>query len=150
MKNEIIANAKGVIDWLWKQVGTDKLYRISEVKSKRSLTQNAYYWLLINQLADRLRKSKDEVHFDMLKSYGQSTAITLRSDVPVSKYFSYYDKVKDGQIDGKSFTAYKVYAPSHTLDSKEFSVLLDGLISECEQQGIPTMTPTEIERMARG
>ena len=33
------------------------------------------------------------------------------------------------------------------MDSKEFAVLLDGVISECEQVGIPTLTPPEIAKL---
>ena len=33
------------------------------------------------------------------------------------------------------------------MDSKEFSVLLDGLISECEEQGIPVLTPDEVAKL---
>ena len=43
---------------------------IKEKKSKRSLTANAYYWSLLNQLASVMRTSSDEVHFMMLRRYG--------------------------------------------------------------------------------
>jgi hypothetical protein len=33
------------------------------------------------------------------------------------------------------------------MDSKEFSMLLDGLIYECKEQGINTMTPAELLKL---
>ena len=33
------------------------------------------------------------------------------------------------------------------MDKKEFSILLEGLIQEAQQQGIPTLTPNEIAKL---
>ncbi len=33
------------------------------------------------------------------------------------------------------------------MDKNEFRVLLDGVIQEAQQLGIPTLTPAEIERL---
>lgn len=50
----MIGNAKAIIQWLFDQQDAEKLYEIKEKKSKRSLTANAYYWSLLNQLASRI------------------------------------------------------------------------------------------------
>lgn len=34
------------------------------------------------------------------------------------------------------------------MNKQEFSILLDGLISECEECGISTMTPNEVSRLS--
>lgn len=36
---------------------------------------------------------------------------------------------------------------SHEMDTAEMTRLLDGLIDECRQVGIETLTPAELERM---
>lgn len=36
-----------------------------------------------------------------------------------------------------------VYTPSHELNTAEFAFLMNGLIQECEQQGIETISPDE-------
>jgi hypothetical protein len=33
------------------------------------------------------------------------------------------------------------------MDSKEFAILLDGVRSECEELGIPVLTPSEIAQL---
>ena len=33
------------------------------------------------------------------------------------------------------------------MDSKEFAILLDGVISECNEVGIATLTPDEVARL---
>ena len=36
---------------------------------------------------------------------------------------------------------------SHTYDSGEMSILIDGVVQEAKQLGIETLTPNELERM---
>ena len=143
----MIGNAKAIIQWLFDQQDAEKLYEIKEKKSKRSLTANAYYWSLLNQLASVMRASSEEVHFMMLKRYGVYEVVSVRSDIKVDGYFRYYEAIGRSDLDGKEFTHYKIYKGSSEMDSKEFSVILDGLISECEEVGIPTLTKTEVERL---
>lgn len=143
----MIGNAKAIIQWLFDQQDAEKLYEIKEKKSKRSLTANAYYWSLLNQLASVMRLDSEKLHFMMLKRYGVCEVVSVRSDINVDGYFRYYEEIGQSNLDGKEFTHYKIYKGSSEMDSKEFSVLLDGLISECEDQGIPVLTPDEVAKL---
>lgn len=143
----MIGNSKAIIQWLFDQQDAEKLYEIKEKKSKRSLTANAYYWSLLNQLASVMRMDNQECHFLMLRRYGQYEVVSIRSDVDLHGYFKYYDEIGKGKVNGKEFTHYKIYKCSSQMDSKEFSILLDGVRSECEEVGIPTLTKTEVERL---
>lgn len=143
----MIGNAKAIIQWLFDQQDADKLYEIKEKKLKRSLTANAYYWSLLNQLASVMRMDNQECHFLMLIRYGQYEVVSIRSDVSLHGYFKYYEVIGNGFVNGKEFTHYKIYKGSSQMDSKEFSILLDGVRSECEEVGIPTLTKTEVERL---
>lgn len=142
----MIGTSQQVIQWLFEQDNHESIYEIKERKQRRSLTQNSYYWELLNQLAKRLATSNDELHKELLKRYAPCTSITLLSTISPSSYFNYYEKIKDN---GK-FTAYKIFKGSSQMDSGEFKRLLDGLISECEQMGIPTLTDDVIETLKRG
>ena len=143
----MIGNAKAIIQWLFDQQDAEKLYEIKEKKSKRSLTANAYYWSLLNQLASVMRSSSDECHFLILQRYGQYEVISVLSDIDIHGYFKYYKEIGHGTVEGKDFCHYKIYKRSSEMDSKEFSVLLDGLISECEEVGIPTLTSDEVAKL---
>lgn len=143
----MIGNAKAIIQWLFDQQDAEKLYEIKEKKSKRSLTANAYYWSLLNQLTSVMRASSEEVHFMMLKRYGVCEVVSVRSDINIKGYFKYFDIIGKSELYGKGFTHYRIYKGSSQMDSKEFSVLLDGLISECEEVGIPTLTPDEVAKL---
>lgn len=142
----MIGNAKAIIEYLFNQ-DKDKLYEIKEHRAKRTLTQNAYYWVLVNELANCLRKSKEEVHFDLLKDYSQVALVTLKSNVDIKGYIRYYQFERETDINGVKFNIYKVYKGSSEMDKKEFSILLEGLIQEAHQQGIPTLTPNEIAKL---
>lgn len=142
----MIGNAQAIITWLFEQ-DKQKIFEIKEKKKKRSLTANSYYWSLLNQLASVMRMDNQECHFLMLKRYGQYEVVSIRSDVSLHSYFKYYDEIGKGTVNGKEFTHYKIYKGSSQMDSKEFSILLDGIRSECEEVGIPTLTPSEIAQL---
>lgn len=142
----MIGNAQAIIAWLFEQ-DKEKIFEIKEKKKKRSLTANSYYWSLLNQLASVMRMDNQECHFLMLKRYGQYEVVSIRSDVSLHSYFKYYEEIGKGKVNGKEFTHYKIYKGSSQMDSKEFAILLDGVRSECEEVGIPTLTPSEIAQL---
>lgn len=142
----ITGKPQNLIQWLFNQ-DKEKLFEIKEYKEKRSLSQNAYAWKLITELGNQLRKSKEEVYIQMLKDYGVSDIIVVLSKVNPAGYFKYYEKVRDVIINGNTFSQYKVFKGSSEFDSKEMSIFIDGIIQECENVGIPTLTPEEIARL---
>lgn len=142
----MIGNSQAIITWLFEQ-DKQKIFEIKEKKKKRSLTANSYYWSLLNQLASVMRMDNQECHFLMLKRYGQYEVVSIRSDVSLHSYFKYYEEIGKGTVNGKEFTHYKIYKGSSKMDSKEFSILLDGIRSECEEVGIPTLTQSEIAQL---
>ena len=104
-------------------------------------------WALIGKMGDALRLSKEEIYFQMLKDYGQSEVISLLSEINVDGYFKYYEVIGESELKGKLFKHLKIYKGSSEYDTREMSILLDGVIREAESVGIETMTPTEIERL---
>lgn len=124
-----------------------KIYDLNEHKEKRSLSQNAYSWKLINEIANKVGKSKEEVHLQMIRDYSQCEVIKVLTKIDLSKYDLYFEKITDKEEEGVSTTYYKVYTPSHNMNTKEMSIYLDGIIHEAENLGIPTLSSEEIERM---
>ena len=140
----------------------DQLRIICKIpRKKRSIDSNNYYWLLVGKVADALRISKPYCHNLMLRRYGQTElfdgkpAITMLPDTPdaVSRmeqmeesHFAPTAQVKIGK-DGVLYRAWKLLKPSHRYDSKEMSILIQGVVDEAESLGIETMPNHEIERM---
>lgn len=137
---------KRLIQWLLEQP-QDRTFEVREVRKRRSLTQNAYYWVLLNKLAAKLGMGDAEVHLNMLRDYGVCDVFSVREDVPFESYFKYCEKIGSGTANGRRFNHVKVYKGSSQMDSAEFTRLLHGLIEECEAQGIPTMTPAEADAL---
>ena len=137
----------------------DKVYDLTEHKDvkPRSLSANNYFHALTTKIADSLRISKTEVHNMMIARYGQ---VEYWDDKPV--YFILPDKIDANRLEGVHLKAtsktklldngdlnrvYIVMRGSHTYNTKEMSILIDGVISEAEQLGIDTVTTTEKDKM---
>lgn len=139
----MIGNSQEIIQWLFNQ-SREKQYTIKEYKAKRSLSQNAYAWKLISKMADLLNQSKEEVYIQMLKDFGQSEIISTLSEVNIDGYFKYFELMGKSNIKNKEFSHYKIYKGSSEFDSKEMTIFINGIIQECKQLGIETLTPDEI------
>ena len=135
----LLYDAPAVLDKVVKLSGKEVNITISEPKEKRSLDSNAYFWLLVNKLADKLHTSKEEMYLKLLKDYGQSIVVTVKQGLDLSQAgFKYYEVLKDGLINGKPFTAYKVFIGSSQYTKEQMSVLIDGAKQECKELGIET------------
>ena len=139
-------NAIQIIQWLYNQ-DKDKRFDIKEHKEKRSLNANNYAWKLITEIGDVLRRSKEEIYLEMLKSYGQCEMISIVSSVDVKGYFKYYKLAGTSILNGKEFNHYKIYKGSSEYDTKEMSILLNGVVQEAKNLGIKTKDDIELERL---
>lgn len=124
-----------------------KRFEVKEVKRRRSITQNAYYWLMLNKLARALGMSDSEVHKNMLREYGVCDVMSLALNVPPDDYFKYYDVLAMDYQDGEERRIIKVYKSSARMTQQEFSRLIEGMREECVLQDIDVATPEEIARM---
>lgn len=134
---------------------------IKPYRKRRSLDANGYYWQLLGQLADTLRIPKNELHNRMLRQYGQLMIIddqavytvlpdTEEAEKAIAGAETYHLKptsqVKKGK-GGRMYRTYMMIRGSSDYDTKEMSLLIGGLVEECKEQGIETMTSEELERM---
>lgn len=142
------------------EIKTAEKLNIKAVKhrKKRSLDANAYYWVILTKLAEKLNISKTELHNRLLQDYGQiekddsgqSIIFSIKSEIDISRRYDIYAKpIGTGTVNGKEFTHYVLLKGSHTYDSREMSVLINGLIYEAKLQGIETLPPDELERMLK-
>lgn len=142
----MVGTIEQIIQYLSKQDKT-KQYEVKEVKDNRSLNANKYAWKLITEIANVMRISKEEVYIEMLKLYGQSEMVSVLADIEVSKYFKYYSEAGESILNGKKFKHYKVYMGSSEMNTKQMSILIDGIVQEAKQLDIETMTPSELSRL---
>lgn len=120
----------------------DKLYELKEYKFQRNNKQNAKYWKLLYELAKALHMSVEQLHFQMLKDYSSRYQICVPHGQKL-RGIQYFEKSGTRKSGNNLWDIYIVYTPSHELDTAEFAFLMGGLIQECEQQGIDTVSPDE-------
>ena len=142
----MIGNSQDIIQWLFSQ-DREKEFEIKEHKIKRSLNSNSYCWVLIGKIADVLRTSKDDVYLMMLKRYGQSELVSVLSNINIDGYFKYYEVAGTSMLNNKEFTHYKIFKGSSEYDTREMSILIDGIVQEAKDLNIETLPPNEIERL---
>ena len=128
------------------ELDEDKLYELKEIKKKRTLNQNNYYWELLNKLAKKMRIPSEELHFELIKKSCpfEEYLVPEESNLRALEYHEVRNTIEKN---GKLFKVVRVYVGSSLLDTSEMGILLDNLIDECKLQNIETMTPEEIAKM---
>lgn len=131
------------------KLDANKVYdvTIDEHRKRRSKNANSYLWELVGKIADVLGSSKEEIYLEELKKYGQSLLIPVKKDTTPSGYFKYYEYETTSILNGKEADWYKVYKGSSEYDTKEMSVLIDGIVSDCKELDIPTKEDYEIKQL---
>lgn len=132
----------------------DLKLELKEWKEKRSKNANSYFHLLSDKLADKMRMSKPKMKNYLLFHYGQkvrdenNNLVIVKTNADEEKLISRSDihmwYLKDSQ-DGTPM--YVLLEHSRFYDTNQMAILIDGVVSECKTQGIPTETPDEIARM---
>jgi len=126
--------------------GTDLYVEVKQHRQKRSLDANGMLWAVVNEIANVLRSSKEEVYLDMLKKYGQSSVVSIVNEAVETfmKSVKYAEIIGDGTIGDKGFTHIKVFMGSSNYDSREISILIDGVLSEAKELGFNVMSPQDV------
>lgn len=142
----MIGTLKEIIPRILNNIGDNKIYELKEYKEQRNKRQNAKYWKLVGELAMALDLSIEEVHFNLLKSYSQRYQMCIPAN-EFPRGIDYHEKKSSFIKDGIRFNVYYVFVPSHELNTREFAFLLNGLCHECQQQGIETLSPNELDEI---
>lgn len=123
-------------------------------REKRSLTANAYFHVLVARIAEAVGASNIEIKNDMINRYGfpeiPGIQMILREKDDWRKLEGVHlHPTSATKIlgNGELYRVYYMMRGSSTYDSKEFSRLLDGTISEAKELGIETLPKDEINRM---
>lgn len=125
-------------------------------RQKRSLDANGLLWHCLGEIASSLQADKWDIYLQMLKRYGKYTYIVVRPNVVESVKASWREcevignmriKVEDSKKDEYIDVVQMLcYFGSSTLNTKEFSVLLEGVISEMKEMGLETPLSQDMKR----
>lgn len=116
-------------------------------RERRSLDANALLWKCLGQLAEALHSEKWEVYLLMLKRYGKFTHMMVEEDAVEATKLQWRECEIVGYItvNGKKFAQMLAYFGSSRYNTKEFSHLLDGVISEMREMGLETPLSEEMK-----
>lgn len=119
----------------------------------RSLDASAKAWVLIDALAEKLRLSKKEVYQNAIKEIGGV------SDTVCVKEIAAETLCKNWQTHGQGWMTeigpskipgcvnVTLWYGSSSYNTKQMADLISVLVSECNEQGIPTMSQREVDRL---
>ena len=122
---------------------------IRKWRARRSRDANAYFHVLVNQIAMARGLSDDEIKRDLVVQYGTAArdgegmriAFKLPAAVDVEKIYPYTRMYKEVEEDGKTFKCYLVFKQTRDMDTKEMAHLIDGAITVAQELNIDTDTP---------
>ena len=124
---------------------------ITAHRQKRSRNANSYAWALISALAEKLNKSSVEIYRGYVQEIGIYRDITINAAAAETIKKSWSDNglawiaetVDDADIDG--FKIVRLYYGSSVYNSAQMARLINAIIQDCKEQGIPTDTPEQIQ-----
>ena len=132
---------------------------VTKWRERRTLTANAYYWVLVTKIADATGLPNAKVHNMLLRRYGvpelmdgdlMTVMVPNDQDDEILMKEIYHLKptshTKVGK-DGKVFRAYILMKGSSDFDTKEMATLIDGTVQEAKDLGIETLPHEDLERM---
>jgi hypothetical protein len=137
-------------------IANGKLLEIDshQQKKKRSLDANSYFWVLVDKIAGVLRTSQDELYIEMLTRYGQKEKqlVSIIDDEEAIQMLRRATKnhcceVGEGEANGRAFKHFAILRGSSGYDTREMSILIDGIVSECKDLDIEVMTPNQLAEL---
>lgn len=131
-----------------------KKYEVKEYREKRSNDANAYFHVLVNKLARYYNISDEDMKIKMNLDYGtvarfkdgKVKGCKVPSQTNMKEIYKYSKWYKN---DNQGNDCYIFYKETHTLNTEEMSQLINGVIQECKDVGIETLTPEELENLKR-
>ena len=119
-------------------------------RERRSLDANALLWVCLGKIADAMETPTDkwEIYLRMLKRYGKYTHICVKPNVvdAVKAQWRECEVIGEVNINGQKAVQMLCYFGSSTYDTKEFSRLLDGVISEMQEMKLETPVSADVRR----
>lgn len=152
-KIKAIAAAASYIDSL--QDGKTYVLTIKEKKQRRSLDANAYAWVLLDKLAERLHEPKEEIYRGYIREIGGNSETVCVKNEAVDRLTEGWENNGIGwQADTMpskiaGCTNVILYFGSSTYDSGQMARLIDFIVQDCEAIGIETKSAEELEKLCK-
>ena len=127
--------------------------KIEPQKKKRSLDANAYAWVLMGAIAERIGVSNIDVYREAIRKMNVYEIIPVREDA-LERWVQIWEGHGKGWICeslGKSklpgYVNTQCYYGSSVYDSAQMARLIDYIVDEAKELNIETKTPDELARL---
>lgn len=128
---------------------------IQKKGSKRSVSANKYFHVLVNAIAENLHTAEHEVKIWLVCDYGtllkdskgHNAGVKLPESVDIANVYPYAKCFDVRRENGINFRCYLLYKRTRYMTAKEMCRLIDGAVSEAKNLGVETDTPEEIARL---
>ena len=125
---------------------------IDKWSDKRSIQANAYFHVLVNEIAKATKSSMDDVKKMLVLQYGtyargkdgKCAGVKVPKNTDIEQFYPYYRYIGD---DETGLAMYLFYKRTRDLNKEEMSRLIEGTVSEAKALNIETLTPDELARM---
>lgn len=126
---------------------------IKPFKKRRSLDANAYCWVLLDKLAEKLNTSKVDLYRNLIRDIGGNSEVVCVKNNALDRLCQGWQRNGIGwqtdtfpsKIEG--CTNVILYMGSSEYDSAQMHRLLELVIEACKEQGIATETHEEVALM---
>lgn len=125
-------------------------YELKPYRQKRSLSANAYAWVLMDKLADKLRTTKEEIYRQAVSQVGVFEEIRVTSPEAGQRFKRVWQNNGLGWLTKTiDETTILAYYGSSTYDTKQMHRLVDYLQEECAEQNIEVRPQWEVDAMLK-
>ena len=160
--DKITVTARDLVMFLMgDNIDRDMKWDLTEHQSKRTRSQNNFYWQILGQVAKASRVSSNRIHNIHLRQLGICERIgdklvtvflpdTDEAENDVLESMTYHLKPTDATrvgSDGVTYRGYLMLRGSSSFNVSEMSALVDLLLQDAESLGIQTITPSELAHM---
>lgn len=158
-KITFLINEKNALDGLDEIKDSEKLtVEAKKYKQHRSLDANAYFHVLVNKLARYYKLSDTEMKIKMNLEYGTiaknkdgtKVGVKVPYGTDMKSFYPYCKKFGECVENDMTFEKYLFYKETHTLDTKEMSDLINGVVQECKDVGIETLDDVKLKSLFKG
>ena len=153
MNKQIFQKKDGIkaVAWLSSLISSlddNKTYavEVKQHKKQRSLDANAYCWVLIDKLSEKLNVSKTEI-------YSETVCVPTKAVNKVCEGWKHngigwQTETFKSKIDG--CTNVILYYGSSSYNTNQMSMLIDNIVQDCKALDIETLTPKELQALKDG
>jgi hypothetical protein len=126
---------------------------IEKHRQRRSLDANAYAWVLLDKLAEKLRMPKTELYRSYIREIGGNSETVCVLEKAADNLISGWNRNGIGWVADKIPSKLNgcvnvvLYYGSSTYTTSQMSRLITMIIEDCKQQGIETLPPHKLVSM---